>query len=179
MKYKPYGRTGLHVSAVGFGGMRFDITRPVAENADLVRYANACGITYFDTAPGYCNDQSEAIFGEAFKSMPGTFRVSTKGMPTEFDTATKARDAVRRSLDRMGIPKIHFYHVWCLRKMEHYELAMRKALDFQHNWGLLVGRKASADACVTCGKCEEACTQHLPICKRLATIAAWEAEAKC
>jgi uncharacterized protein len=29
-----------------------------------------------------------------------------------------------------------------------------------------------AAACVECGKCEEACTQHLPIIERLAQIAA-------
>jgi len=51
---------------------------------------------------------------------------------------------------------------------------MRAGLDFQHNWGLLVGRQADADACVECGECEEACTQHLPIMARLAEIAQWE-----
>jgi predicted aldo/keto reductase-like oxidoreductase len=51
---------------------------------------------------------------------------------------------------------------------------MRKALGFHHDWGLLVGRKASAEACVTCGKCESACTQHLRISKWLETVAAWE-----
>jgi predicted aldo/keto reductase-like oxidoreductase len=46
-------------------------------------------------------------------------------MPTNFDTADKAYDAVRRSLDRLGVECLDFYHVWCLRKMEHYELAVR------------------------------------------------------
>ncbi len=125
MLYKQYGKLDLRVSAVGFGGMRFDTTLPTAANADLVRYACSMGINYFDTAPGYCGDQSEKIFGEAFQDMPGEYLVSTKGMPVHFDTADKAYDAVRKSLDTMGIPKINFYHVWCLRKMEHYELAMQ------------------------------------------------------
>ena len=94
MQYTEYGRTGAHVSAVGFGGMRFDVkNRSREENAALVRYAAACGITYFDTAPTYCNDQSEDIFGLAFKDMPPGCLVSTKGMPTEFDTARRPATA--------------------------------------------------------------------------------------
>lgn len=131
MRYAEYGRTGKQVSAVGFGAMRFDLGRSRAENADLVRYASSQGINYFDTAPGYCNDESEAICGEAFKAMPNDFYVSTKGMPTNFDTAEKAREAVLRSLDRLGVPKIHFYHVWCLRKMEHYDLAMQPGGQYE------------------------------------------------
>jgi predicted aldo/keto reductase-like oxidoreductase len=131
MRYVEYGRTGKQVSVVGFGGMRFDLSRSREENAELVRYACAQGINYFDTAPGYCNDQSEDIFGEAFKDMPGDFYVSTKGMPVNFDTADKARDAVLRSIERMGVEKINFYHVWCLRKMEHYELAMKPGGQYE------------------------------------------------
>ncbi len=96
MLYKEYGKTGKKVSAVGFGGMRFDMDKSIEENAELVRYANAKGINYFDTAPGYCNDKSEEIFGEAFKDMPGQFYVSTKGMPTTYDTADKAYEAVKK-----------------------------------------------------------------------------------
>ena len=131
MIYKQYGHTGKRVSAVGFGGMRFDTSRSLEENADLVRYAASQGITYFDTAPDYCNDQSEDIFGLAFKDMPAPYYVSTKGKPVDFDTAAKARDAVKRSLERLGVPKIHFYHSWCLRKMAHYELAMQPGGQYE------------------------------------------------
>lgn len=105
--------------------MRFDTGRSVKENAELVRYANSKGINYFDTAPGYCDDTSEDIFGEAFKDMPAQYYVSTKGMPVYLDTAEKAIEAVKKSIKRMGVPKINFYHMWCIRKAEHYELAMK------------------------------------------------------
>jgi predicted aldo/keto reductase-like oxidoreductase len=125
MRYKPYGKTGIQVSCVGFGGMRFDTSQSKEKNAELLHYACEKGINYFDTAPGYCDDQSEDIFGIALRNMPGPFYVSTKGMPTSFDTAQKAKDQVRRSLDRLGVPKIDFYHIWCLRKPAHYELAIQ------------------------------------------------------
>jgi hypothetical protein len=111
--------------------MRFDLTRSKEENAELVRYACGRGINYFDTAPGYCDDQSEEIMGLAFKDMPGEFYASTKAMPEYFDTAEKAKEQVRKSLDRLGLAKIHFYHIWCLRKMEHYELAMRPGGQYE------------------------------------------------
>lgn len=130
MIYKQYGATGARVSAVGFGGMRFDTSRPQAENAELLHYAQSLGVNYFDTAPGYCADQSEDIFGLALREMTGEFFVSTKGMPMQFDTAQKAYDQVRRSLDRLHVPKIDFYHVWCLRKMEHYACAMAEGAQY-------------------------------------------------
>ena len=142
MRYVPYGKTGDDVSVVGFGGMRFDMDRPQAENAELVRYASSLGINYFDTAPGYCNDKSEDIMGLAFQDMPNPFFCSTKGMPTSFDTRQKAIDAVKKSRDRLGVECIDYYHVWCLRKMEHFELATKpgrqyEGLNQRHQDGLI------------------------------------------
>lgn len=138
MIYKMYGKTGKLVSAVGFGGMRFDISKSLEENAELVRYANSKGINYFDTAPNYCNEQSELIFGEAFKNMPGQFYVSTKGMPVRYDTAEKSIAGVKKSIERLGVKKIDFYHIWNIRANEHYELAMKPGGQYE---GLLQCQK--------------------------------------
>ncbi|MDD5597196.1 MAG: aldo/keto reductase [Victivallaceae bacterium] len=127
MKYSEYGRTGKLVSAVGFGGMRFDMEKSLAENAGLVKYAFDKGINYFDTAPDYCDGRSERIFGLAFKNMPREkFFVSDKLMPTLVNDAQEAYDKVRSVLDLMNIEYIDFFHVWCLRKMEHFEMAVRR-----------------------------------------------------
>jgi len=128
MIYKKYGKTGLQVSAVGFGGMRFDIHKSQEENAGILRYAVDQGINYLDTAPDYCEDQSEDIFGFALKQMADRrehLYVSTKGMPTDFDTADKAIAQVEKSLKRLNTDYIDFYHVWCIRRLDQYELAMR------------------------------------------------------
>lgn len=134
MNYSEYGTTRAKVSAVGFGGMRFDIEKSDEENAALLRYAFDKGINYFDTAPSYCEDKSEDIFGIAIRDMADLrdkFYVSTKGMPTSNDTADKARAAVEKSMKRLSVDKIDFYHVWCLRKMEHYDLAMKKGGQYE------------------------------------------------
>jgi len=134
MIYNEYGTTGVKVSAVGFGGMRFDISKSDAENAELLLYAHSRGINYFDTAPDYCEDHSEDIFGIALKQMADArdeFYVSTKGMPTDIDTADKARKAVEKSLKRLNVNKIDFYHVWCIRRMDQYESAMKKGGQYE------------------------------------------------
>lgn len=127
MIYKEYGKTGCNVSAVGFGGMRFDINNNSdAQNAALLHYARDKGINYLDTAPGYCEDNSEEIYGLAIKEMKDRedFYVSTKFMPHNADTVEKTVEAVKKSLSRLNSEYIDFFHVWCLRKMEHYEEAV-------------------------------------------------------
>ncbi len=134
MIYKKYGKTGLDVSAVGFGGMRFDTKLPDADNAQLVRYAVDQGINYLDTAPGYCDDHSETIFGLAVKEMADRrddFYLSTKAMPENFDTAEKAIAQVDKSLSRLKTDVIDFYHVWCIRTWEQYELAMKPGGQYE------------------------------------------------
>ena len=134
MIYKEYGKTDIKVSAVGFGGMRFDEKKSNEKNAELLLYAKEKGINYFDTAPMYCSDTSEDIYGiaiEQMSDMRDEFYVSTKGMPTEFDTADKARAAVEKSLKRIKSGYIDFYHVWCIRTMDQYELAMKKGGQYE------------------------------------------------
>jgi len=136
MIYKSYGKLNLSVSAIGFGGMRFDIKQADSHNADLVRYAFGKGVNYFDTAPGYCDDRSEKLLGQAFsdpkmKANRNQFYVSTKGMPESYDTADKAVAAVEKSLSQLKCDYIDFYHVWCIRRMEEYQLAMRPGGQYE------------------------------------------------
>lgn len=127
MIYKSYGNTGIRVSAIGFGGMRFDMVRQnEMQHIDLVRYAFERGITYFDTAPGYCDDQSEIIFGKAFAAMPREkFTVSTKLMPGHIKTAQEAYERILRSRDRLQVDTIDIFHAWNFRTMAHYNDCIR------------------------------------------------------
>jgi len=134
MIYKDFCGTGRKVSAVGFGGMRFDLKKSESANAGLLLYAYDKGINYFDTAPDYCQDRSEAIFGLALKQMADVREdifVSSKGMPTDLPTAKQARKAVEKSLKRLNLEKLDIYYVWCIRKIEHYELAMKKGGQYE------------------------------------------------
>lgn len=141
MIYKPYGKTGIEMSAVGFGGMQFDTARSKEENAKLIEYAVDQGINYLDTAPSYCEDQSEDIFGLAIEQMASKrddFYVSTKAMPETFDTAEKVQAQVDKSLKRLKTDRIDFFHVWCIRRLDQYELAMKPGGQYE---GLLKCRE--------------------------------------
>jgi predicted aldo/keto reductase-like oxidoreductase len=116
---KPYGRTGKNVSVIGFGGMRFHHPENVDSCAELVLYAHGRGINYFDTAPYYCEDKSEEIMGAAFKLMPRqSFYCSSKcGSPD----GGEFRSSLERSLKRLCVEKIDFFHIWCLVHPHEWE----------------------------------------------------------
>ena len=122
MLYRDYGKTGKKVSVIGFGGMRFGTDEDYA--VEVVRHANSKGINYFDTAPFYCNDRSEIIFGKAFKNMPGEFYVSTKSSVNKEATADQLRWRIENSLERLGVNRINFYHMWCIMDLKQYERVM-------------------------------------------------------
>lgn len=114
MLHKTYGATGISVSAIGFGGMRFSDQTQTEECASLVKYAFDQGINYFDTAPGY--GKSEELMGVAFKTMlkeraQRPFYVSSKTFGG--DPSSVRRD-LETSLTRMGLEYIDFYHMWCI-----------------------------------------------------------------
>ena len=52
--------------------MRLPNPRNPAEGMAVLHAARRAGITYFDTAPYYCDDRSESIFGEALRTMPNS-----------------------------------------------------------------------------------------------------------
>lgn len=115
MLYRPYGRTGKQISVIGAGTMRFPTPvtgRSFGESVDVLLHAHSKGINYFDTAPIYCDDRSEEITGEALRGMkPGTWYVSTK---SEASTGDELRRRLERSLKRLRVERIHFFHIWCL-----------------------------------------------------------------
>ena len=119
MLYKEYGSTGKKISVISFGGMRFPNPDDVEGSAELVLYAHNKGVNYFDTAPGYCKDKSEDIIGAAVRQMPpGSFYVSTKcGSPS----GDEVRKSIERSLQRLGLDRIHFFHIWCVLTPEAWE----------------------------------------------------------
>jgi len=134
MIYNTFGSTGIEVSAIGFGGMRFENQDDLDGCAALVKAAYDEGINYFDTAPAY--GKSEDIFGEAFKEMKKNreqkpFYVSTKSSESDPE---KIRKDLQNSLTRMNLDYIDFYHCWGVLSLDAYR--SRKAAgalgEFEH-----------------------------------------------
>lgn len=102
MKYRRFGRTGLQVSEIAFGGGRSGgilIDASDETRRQAVRTALDNGINWFDTAPQYGQGKSEEALGWLLSEVPETPYVSTKVMITEADHGDIA-GAVERSLSR-------------------------------------------------------------------------------
>jgi L-galactose dehydrogenase/L-glyceraldehyde 3-phosphate reductase len=101
MEYRTLGRTGLRVSALGFGCGNVGgllIRGAPAERERAVARALELGINYFDTAPLYGDGQSEQNLGQALRSLEADVHVGTKVRvpPAELSDIP---GAIARSLD--------------------------------------------------------------------------------
>jgi len=121
MEYREFGKTGLKLSAIGFGGMR--LPRDTDAAARMVRRAVALGMNYFETAPEYCGGTSEVSIGKGLKGIRDSVYISTK-------SSSRSADGLRRdferSLKKMGVERFDFYHVWCLQRADEVRKVLGK-----------------------------------------------------
>ncbi len=109
---RPFGQTGSELSLISFGGMRFADPADMDKSAELVRYAWQRDINYFDTAPLYCNNRSESIFGAALKDLPrDSFFIGTKCSRPGGD---ELRRSLEKSLELLRLDSIDFFYIWYL-----------------------------------------------------------------
>jgi predicted aldo/keto reductase-like oxidoreductase len=125
MLYRPYGRTGVPVSLLGFGGMRFGAIKNREKSVALMIEAARAGVTYFDTAPDYFGTQSEETFGDAFREMRRLGLPYLSATKTFKSTERDIRTEIEAQLPRLGVPAIDFYHAWCITSLKNW--AERKA----------------------------------------------------
>ena len=109
-----FPRLGLATSRLGFGGAAMGLTNylrqyDAAKSRDVslaaVRRAVACGITYFDTAPGYGKGLSEAIMGEALEGVSGVV------LATKVPPAADVRASLEASLRRLRRSKVDLLQI--------------------------------------------------------------------
>lgn len=116
MQYRECGRTGIKLSALGFGAMRLPMKgNDVDEEKSIEAFLRAyeLGVNYYDTAPYYCNSQSEVVLGKFLKMIDREkVYISTKN-PIEDNTAKGWRERLERSLKRLDVEYIDFYQaIW-------------------------------------------------------------------
>lgn len=135
MTYRVNHNTGDKVSLLGYGCMRF----PLRKNAngedevdqdtvnDLIDYAIAHGVNYFDTAPVYVRGWSEKATGIALSRHPrNTYFIATKMSNMQDNPAIRSREGsiamYRKSFEDLQVDYIDYYLLHNLgRSIEIFE----------------------------------------------------------
>ncbi|MCI9624549.1 MAG: oxidoreductase [Lachnospiraceae bacterium] len=127
MIYKNF--QGERLSALGLGCMRL----PVLEGNDaridetaakeMVDFAMAQGINYYDTAWGYHEGNSELVIGRALASYPReTFFLATKFPGYDLSNMDKVEEIFEKQLEKCGVEYFDFYlfHNVCEMNIDAY-----------------------------------------------------------
>ena len=165
VKYNQYAATNKSVSLLGFGSIRFSQNDIVDDDglwrcAMLVRYANRCGINFFDVAPTYANNKAHTIFSYAFHEMENDFYISDKSSMIYDKTADDVYRRIINSITIMRVPKIHFFNMWSIMNIEHYKKIMEK--DGPYEGALRAKREGLIDHIV--------CSTHASVTDNLKII---------
>jgi aryl-alcohol dehydrogenase-like predicted oxidoreductase len=121
MIYRPLGRTGLNVSAIGFGawaiGGTWGDTDDTAAMAALHRALDR-GVNFFDTADVYGDGHSERLLARLRKERPNDpFHIATKAgrrlNPHVADGYLDLRPFIERSLQNLDTDAIELLQLHC------------------------------------------------------------------
>ncbi|MGZ3332699.1 MAG: aldo/keto reductase [Gemmatimonadaceae bacterium] len=119
MQTRKLGKSGLEVSAIGFGAMgmsqSYGPPGPREESIRVLRAAVERGVTFFDTAEVYGGGHNEELVGEALAPFKGRVVIATKfgfrdpaaGPGAGLDSSAKRiRQVVETSLKRLRVDAI-------------------------------------------------------------------------
>ena len=119
----------LSVSALGFGAMRLpveagnDSVIDEAAASEMVAYAMAHGINYYDTAWGYHGEQSEIFLGKVLSKYPrDSFYLATKFPGYDLANMDKVEHIFETQLNKCGVDYFDFYllHNVCEMNIDAY-----------------------------------------------------------
>ena len=123
MLYREYGKTGIKLSSLGFGCMRFP--ESYEETAEIVRYAIDNGVNYFDTAYGY--PKSEEKLGQALKDgYRDKIYISTKNPLWDGADIDSWKQRLETSLERLQTDHIDFYNIIHSMEWKQYDEFLMK-----------------------------------------------------
>lgn len=135
MQYRPFGKTGIHVSVLGFGAMRLPkLERKGKKQIDeeesvrIIHRAFELGVNYIDTAYVYDDGQSELVVGKALNSWQGKVYLSTK-MPTwHVKKKSDYRRFLEEELERIKVQYVDFYHLHALNQNNFKNIILKYGL---------------------------------------------------
>lgn len=116
MKYKTFGRSGVRVSQIAFGGIPI-MRRTVKDAEAIVRGVLDMGINFLDTAHGY--GDSEEKIGGAIKEYPRDKIIIASKAPAKDKEGFLAQ--LDESLKRLGTDYIDFF--------QHHNISNKEGLE--------------------------------------------------
>lgn len=134
MEYRELGRTGLKLSALGFGasslGGVFHSLKE-AEGINAVHTAVDNGINFIDVSPYYGHLKAETLLGKALREIPrDRYVLSTKvgrygrdGVNFWDYSAARARASVFESMERLGVDHIDLINVHDIEFADLHQVA--------------------------------------------------------
>lgn len=120
---------GLKLSALGLGTMRLPVINgndadiDVAAAREMVAYAMAHGINYYDTAWGYHDGNSEIVLGEALGKYPReSWYLASKFPGYDLSNMPKVKEIFEKQLEKCGVAYFDFYlfHNVCEMNINEY-----------------------------------------------------------
>ena len=139
MEYRTLGRSGIEISAIGFGGWPIGGTWGTITEEDAMGALHAAldsGITFFDTSDRYGDGRSEQLIGRLRRERPeATMVVATKAgrrltpHVAEGYTAANLERFVDASLERLGMERVDLLQLHSPPTAVYYRPELFEALD--------------------------------------------------
>jgi aryl-alcohol dehydrogenase-like predicted oxidoreductase len=112
LNYRGFGKTGLLVSEIGFGGSRmggvFAQSRGSGEALNVLRQALDAGITFYDTADIYSQGEGEILLGQAFRDRRDKVILASKGgycLPAQRKLIARVKPLVKPVARLLGLKR--------------------------------------------------------------------------
>jgi len=133
MRYRDLGKTGIEVSVLGFGGMRFPMQDNHVVEDDTVAAIHRAfdlGVNFIDTAVGYCARESEVVVGRALKGRRDQITLSTKNNYHGNDP-NEWRSVLEQSMHKLDVEVIdvYNYHSIGLKTFREWESLDHSPID--------------------------------------------------
>jgi len=123
MLYHVLGKSGLKISAISFGAMRW----PSEEECyRIVNHGLDLGLNYVDTSTGYEGGRCEEWTGKAVRKRRKEIYFSAKAHWDSGPSADQVRRTLEQSLQRTGLDYFDFYQVWGLQRQEVLDAILAK-----------------------------------------------------
>ncbi len=146
MQYRIYGKTGLRVSALGYGAMRLpkkeDGTCDLNLSVPMLRKGIDLGINYIDSAWGYINGTSEVAVGQAIKPYDRSKLIISTKIPIRDIKGKEWRERLEKQLQRFDTPYIDVMH------MHNLQLAAFQANGLGEDGCLKAARQAQKEGLI-------------------------------